>query len=73
MKLPDLDRLWTYQPGDINGILREIFVRVDLGPDMLPIGAQPRNPDLFPLPPPNLPICRGRRGSWIARAPSTRS
>jgi hypothetical protein len=48
VKLPDRDRLWTYQPGDINAILREIFVRVDLGPDMLPIGAQPRNPDLFP-------------------------
>ena len=48
LKLRDRDCLWTYQPGDINAILREIFVRVDLGPDMLPIGAQPRNPDLFP-------------------------
>jgi hypothetical protein len=48
VKLPDRDRLWTYQPGDINAILREIFVRVDLGPDMLPIAAQPRNADLFP-------------------------
>jgi hypothetical protein len=45
-ELPPLDDLWTYAPGGIARILRSIFVRIDLGADMLPSGATWRNPAL---------------------------
>jgi hypothetical protein len=45
---PDFDalNLWTLAPADISRILRSIFVRVDLGKDMLPTSATWRNPAL---------------------------
>lgn len=46
VELPDRDRLWSYRADDLNRVLRSIFVRVDLGPDMRPTGATWRNPEL---------------------------
>ena len=48
VELPPRDEMWSWRPEDINAILRTLFIRVDLGPDMLPVSATPRNPALFP-------------------------
>ena len=40
--LPAID--WSWNPADINLILRQMFVAVQLGPDLLPIGAESRLP-----------------------------
>ncbi len=42
--VPAID--WTWAPRDVNAILRTIFVRVNLGPDMRPVSAVWRNPAL---------------------------
>lgn len=45
-ELPPIADLWTYHSADVSKILRSIFVRVDLGGDMLPTSATWRNPAL---------------------------
>ena len=42
--IPAID--WTWPPRDVNAILRAILERVDLGPDLRPVSAVWRNPEL---------------------------
>jgi len=46
VELPPVDDLWSYAAADISRILRSLFVRIDLGTDMLPTVATWRNPAL---------------------------
>jgi DNA invertase Pin-like site-specific DNA recombinase len=42
--IPAID--WTWAPRDVNAILRAILERVELGPDLRPVSAVWRNPEL---------------------------
>jgi len=42
--VPSID--WTWQPADVNAVLRAVFTSVMLGPDLRPVSAVWRNPAL---------------------------